>query len=49
MPKQIWTSILLVMLPHVAGNDGMHRCAIPLLEMGSCELFAEAGLELPSS
>jgi hypothetical protein len=36
---------LLSVLPHRAAMKGSHHCAQPLVEMESCELFAQAGLK----
>jgi hypothetical protein len=34
------------MLPHVAGMTGVYHYIQPLVEMGSCEIFAQTTLEL---
>jgi hypothetical protein len=43
------TVIFLFALPHLARMRGVHHCAQPLFEVRSCELFAQASLELWSS
>jgi hypothetical protein len=48
-PRQAWTQILLCMLPFIAAMTGTHHHTQPLIEMGSHELFAEAGLILQAS
>jgi hypothetical protein len=45
MPGPTWTMISLLLLPHIAETKGAHNLTQPLVEMGSWELFAQAGLE----
>jgi hypothetical protein len=50
MLRPAWTSILLFMLPLVAGMTGTHHHTQPLIEIGgSRELFVQAGFEPQSS
>jgi hypothetical protein len=44
-PGLVWTTILLFVLPHELEITGMSHHTQPLVEMGSCELLAWAGLE----
>jgi hypothetical protein len=44
MPRLAWTVILLV-LPYLAGMTGTQYHIHPLVEMGSQELCAPGGLE----
>jgi hypothetical protein len=44
----VWTAVLLLVLPFIAGDNRCHH-AQSLVGMGSCKLFAQAGLELRSS
>jgi hypothetical protein len=49
MPRLTWTLIPPICASCIAGVTGMHHHAQPLIEMGSCELFAQIGLEQGSS
>jgi hypothetical protein len=46
MPMLAWTTILLFVLPCVAGVTGVYHCAQLLLEMGAHEFFAQTGFNL---
>jgi uncharacterized membrane protein YdbT with pleckstrin-like domain len=48
-PRLPWTTILLFVLPMVAGMTGIPPHRALSVEMGSPELFAQAGLKLQSS
>jgi hypothetical protein len=49
MPGLAWSTVLLFVLPHIAGMKGMCHYTQQLVEMGSGKLFAQTGLELQSS
>jgi hypothetical protein len=45
IPKLAWTVMLLSVLPCVAGMTGICHCDLPLVEMGSRELFVQVDLK----
>jgi hypothetical protein len=46
LPRLAWTEVLLFVLPAVPGVAVELHSAQQLVEMGSSELFAQAGLKL---
>jgi hypothetical protein len=45
MSRSSWTVTLLFVLPHIVGMTGTRHCTQPLVGLGSCEVFAQVGLE----
>jgi hypothetical protein len=46
LPRLAWSKIFSFMFPTIAGITGTHHHAQVLVEMGSFELFSQAGLKL---